>query len=87
MPYEIEISDDAERAMKKLDRKLAQRVYAKLVEVAASPDPFQRVKRLTGVALFSLRVGSYRVIIDIRRNTLVILVLKIGHRGKVYEGL
>ncbi len=85
MVYDIEISDDAKRAFKKLDRQIAQRIYTKLKEVANSTDPFQHVKRLTGVEFFSLRVGDYRVILDIKRNKLIIFVIKIGHRRDVYR--
>ncbi len=87
MPYAIEITEDAGRAFKRLDKTMAQRIYSKLNEVAGAQDPFLRVKKLTGVDLFSLRVGDYRIILDIKRKALVILVLKIGHRKKVYDGL
>ena len=84
MAYEIEITGRAERAFKKLDRRIAQRFYARLKWIANSGDPFQHVKRLTGVELFSLRVGDYRAILDIKRDRLVILVVKGGHRSDVY---
>ena len=87
MAYDIEISDDALKSFKKLDRRTAQRIYSKLKEIASSENPFLYVKRLTGIALFSLRVGDYRVIIDIKRNSLIILVLKIGRRKNVYDGV
>ncbi|MDE1762022.1 MAG: type II toxin-antitoxin system RelE/ParE family toxin [Candidatus Micrarchaeota archaeon] len=84
MAYDIEISEDAKRSFKKLDKRVAQRIYSKLKDVAGSSDPFQRVKRLTGVSFFSLRVGAYRIILDIKRNKLIIFVIKIGHRADVY---
>jgi mRNA interferase RelE/StbE len=34
-----------------------------------------------------MRIGSYRVIYEIREDVLVILVFKIGHRKDVYKGL
>jgi mRNA interferase RelE/StbE len=85
MAYNIEISDDALKSFKKLDRRTAQRIYSRLKEIASSENPFIYVKRLTGIALFSLRVGDYRVILDIKRNSLIILVLKIGRRKNVYD--
>jgi len=84
MSYDIEITDDARQSFKKLDKQVAQRMYTKLKEVANSSDPFQHVKRLTGVTFFSLRVGDYRVILDIKRDKLIIFVIKIGHRSDVY---
>jgi mRNA interferase RelE/StbE len=35
--------------------------------------------------LWSYRVGDYRVVYEIRRRELVILVLMIGHRRAIYE--
>lgn len=35
--------------------------------------------------LWSYRVGDYRVVYEIRRGALVVLVLTIGHRRAVYE--
>lgn len=85
MAYTVEISDDAKRAFKKLDKLVAQRIYTRLHEISISPDPLEHVKRLKGVSFFSLRVGDYRVILDIKRNRLIIFVIKIGHRADVYE--
>jgi mRNA interferase RelE/StbE len=31
------------------------------------------------------RVGDYRVIADIRDQTVTVLVVRIGHRGEVYR--
>ncbi|MCL4381442.1 type II toxin-antitoxin system RelE/ParE family toxin [Candidatus Marsarchaeota archaeon] len=85
MAYDIEISDDARQSFRKLDKLTAQRIYTKLKEIASSENPFIYVKRLTGIALFSLRVGDYRIILDIKRNSLIILVLKLGRRKNVYD--
>ena len=35
--------------------------------------------------LWSYRVGDYRVVYEIRRGELVVLVLAIGHRRAIYE--
>jgi len=36
--------------------------------------------------LFRVRVGDYRVIYSVHDDELLVLVVKIGHRGKVYRG-
>lgn len=85
MAYTVEMSDRARQSFERLDKATAQRINAKLNEVSHSSDPFQYVKRLTGIMLFSLRVGDYRVIMDIKRDVLVILVVRVGHRRDVYK--
>jgi len=32
------------------------------------------------------RIGDYRVVCDLRENELIVLVVKVGHRSKVYDG-
>ena len=45
----------------------------------------QGARKLQGVEdLYRIRVGDYRVIYQIQDKALVVLVVKIGHRGEVY---
>ena len=69
--------------MRKLDRVVAQRIFRRVGELAE--DPRERVQRLAGSPYSRLRVGDYRVILDIQGNVLRILVLKVGHRRQVYN--
>ncbi len=87
MPCSIIVSDDAKRSLCKLSKIIQQRIYNKLKEISVSEDPFRYVKRLMGVELFSLKVGDYRVIMDIKRKELVILVIRVGPRKNVYDRL
>ncbi len=64
---------------------MASRIISRVESI--SEDPFTYVKRLHGVSLFSLRVGDYRVILDIENKKMVIFVVKLGHRSKIYEDL
>jgi len=43
------------------------------------------VTKLVGDSSYRLRVGDYRVILDIQGNHLSVLVLKIGHRKDIYK--
>ncbi len=85
MGYELEITADARRSFERLNRSTAQRIYTKLKEISDDPHPF--VKRLKGADLFSLRVSDYRVILDIQRRKMIMLVVKVGHRREVYTSL
>lgn len=50
-------------------------------------DPQTRCKALTGplAGLWRLRVGDYRVLLDIQRDELVIVALDVGHRSSIYD--
>jgi mRNA interferase RelE/StbE len=85
MTYQIILSDDARQTLKKLDTATSKRMIKKL-ETAAR-DPFPYLKRLEGVPLFSMRVGDYRLILSLDLDRKTILIIRIGHRKKVYGSL
>ncbi|MEW5948302.1 MAG: type II toxin-antitoxin system RelE/ParE family toxin [Thermodesulfobacteriota bacterium] len=43
------------------------------------------VKKLTGRNAWRIRVGNYRVIYEIQDNSLVVLVVSVGHRKEIYR--
>lgn len=49
--------------------------------------PSKRCKALSGpyTGLWRLRVGDYRVILDIRRAELIIIALDVGNRSSIYD--
>lgn len=59
----------------------------KVIEEKLSQDPFRFGKPLRNTLknTRSLRVGKYRIVYEIKENELVVLVLKLGTREKVYE--
>ena len=82
----VEFTPRAEKAVKRLDRSVRKRVFDKLREIQGADDPRDFLKSMTGplTGMFRLRVGDYRVIIDIQDERCVILALDVGHRSVVY---
>ena len=87
MAWRIEVAKDVQRSMRKLDKQVASRIAAKLREVSQLDDPRSTGKALTGnlAGLWRYRVGDYRIICDIEDEVLVILVVEVEHRSKVYR--
>ncbi|OGS64823.1 MAG: addiction module toxin RelE [Euryarchaeota archaeon RBG_19FT_COMBO_69_17] len=83
MAFEIIWSESAIRQLKKLDRSVARRIFDKVGELAE--DPHRVVQKLVNSPYYRLRVGDYRVILDIQGNVLRILILKVGHRESIYD--
>lgn len=83
MAYEIIWTAPAERQLRKLDRSVGKRIFDVVEEL--SEDPFRRVLRLVNSPYYRLRVGDYRVIVDIQEGKLLVLVLMVGHRKKIYD--
>ena len=82
----VEFTPRAEKAVKRLDRSVRKRVFDKLREIQGADDPRDFLKSMTGplTGMFRLRVGDYRVIIDIQDDRCVILAIDIGHRSTIY---
>jgi hypothetical protein len=52
----------------------------------AEPRPAE-VKRLAGQEGLRIRVGDWRILCEVREREVVVLVVRIGPRGEVYERL
>ncbi|WP_018866621.1 MULTISPECIES: type II toxin-antitoxin system RelE/ParE family toxin [unclassified Thioalkalivibrio] len=88
MAWRIEYAHSTRKAVQKLDRKARQRIRQYLEErVAHLDDPRELGKPLKGrlTQLWRYRVGDYRVICELRDESLVVLVVRIGHRKEVYD--
>lgn len=87
MTWSIHTDRDFDRALKKLDRQVASRVLKALTALENVDDPTKRCKALSGpyTGLWRLRVGDYRVILDIRRAELIIIALDMGNRSSIYD--
>lgn len=83
MTYEIIFSDKALKQLKKMERSVQERVVAVLERIRTRPEAY--LVKLVGDPGYKLRVGDYRVIVDIDVRELRILVLKVGHRKSIYD--
>ena len=83
--YEIEISQTAEKQLKKLPLRDQRRVVVAIVALGDDPIP-RGSRKLSGHDdVFRIRVGRYRVIYSVAQRKLIVIVLKIGQRKDVYR--
>ncbi|MCK5320945.1 type II toxin-antitoxin system RelE/ParE family toxin [Candidatus Pacearchaeota archaeon] len=83
MIFSVDFSKKASIQFKKMDKQMQKRIIDNLERIQIRPFTF--VKRLVGSKYFRLRVGDYRLILDIQQGKLIILVVEIGHRRNVYK--
>lgn len=81
--YEIVFTNKALKQISKLDKKTQSRIIAGIEKVRVRP--FSFVKRLVGHPFFRLRVGDYRIILDIVKDKVIVWVLEVKHRKNVYK--
>jgi len=84
--HSIEYTRDAAKALVKMPRTLRELMLNKIEAVAADPyGAHNNVSRLQGRPEFRLRVHAWRVVYRVLDDRVVLLVIKIGARGQVYE--
>lgn len=84
--YRIVFTKTADKALRKMPLNISRRIREKLDSIATNPYAnHNNITRLKNRQAFRLRVGDWRVIYEIQGKELVILVLRIGPRGKIYR--
>ena len=85
--YEVRYQKQAAAQLFRMSRSAAQRISARIDALAADPYAgHPNATRLKGRdGDFRLRVGDWRVIYSLNDEHKVLLVAKIGHRGRVYR--
>ena len=83
--YKIIVSDNALNQISKLPKDLQQRIFNSLERIKIRP--YSYVSKLVGEEAYKLRVGDYRLIIEIEDDKLIILVIKAGHRKNIYKDI
>ncbi len=81
--YNILLHSLADRFLKKLDTQISTQIKRKILELKEFPE--QRGKHLRYTQFWSLRIGDYRAVYEIKENEQKIIVLFIGHRDDVYD--
>ena len=81
--YSVEFTKRSKSQLDKLPEQLRIRIASALDRIKVNP--FRHIKRKQGSPHFIFRIGKYRAILDIKQNKLLILVLEVGPRHKIYK--
>ncbi|MEM7587963.1 MAG: type II toxin-antitoxin system RelE/ParE family toxin [Acidobacteriota bacterium] len=86
MTWSIEWDDRARRELRALDRQVQRRILRYTGERLVS-DPRSHGRLLQGSKsrLWRFRVGHYRLVCSLEDDRLVVLVLRVGHRSRIYR--
>jgi mRNA interferase RelE/StbE len=83
--YVITFNPVAARALAALDPPVRRRVARRIEALGTAPRPPGVQALAGGEDLLRVRVGDYRIIYRIEDRHLVVLIIRIGHRGEVYR--
>ncbi|MDD5622472.1 MAG: type II toxin-antitoxin system RelE/ParE family toxin [Actinomycetota bacterium] len=65
------------------DKAIQERAVSALERIRMRPEAY--IAMLIGDPGCKIKIGHYRVIIDIDKQNLLILIIKIDHRKNIYE--
>lgn len=85
MIYSIELSRTAHKALKNIPHADVRKIRGKIEKLKKEPLPGGCEKLAGNDDLYRIRSGDYRIIYQILKKRLVVLVIKIGHRREVYR--
>ncbi|PIU21384.1 MAG: hypothetical protein COT15_02615 [Candidatus Diapherotrites archaeon CG08_land_8_20_14_0_20_34_12] len=71
--------------LKKLQKHEIKRIKEKINDTKANP--FRFFERLSGLELYRLRIGKFRVIVSINFSLKTITLISVGLRKKVYDNV
>lgn len=80
MPYEISLFPTALSTLRSLDAGDYRQLRRALDALSEDPLPRDHA-RLSQSNAYSLRVGEYRIFYEIHEQTLLVPVIRIGHRN------
>lgn len=81
--FKLSYSKTAVKEIRKLDSVTKKKLQRKIEQYIK--DPIVHAKKLTNSELgeYRWRVGNYRIVFDLKRNT--IIILRVGHRKEIYK--
>ena len=88
MSYAIRFTPNAAKQVRKLDPTAAKRIRSFLEQKIAQLDnPRLLGKKLVYEEFWRYRVGDYRILTNIDDDQILILIVEVAHRRKVYNKL
>ena len=84
--YKIELRRKAQRAFDRLPKDDFTAVLGAVKDLANIPRP-KGAEKIRSAGLWRIRQGDYRIVYEIQKDVLLILIVKVGHRKDIYRSL
>lgn len=88
MIYKVKFSNTAKKQLLKLDKQISKRITQWLrdrVDNCENPRLWGEVLVGEFTELWKYRIGSFRLVCEIRDHELIVLVLELGNRKEIYK--
>ena len=85
MSYQIEFVRSSAKAYSRLDPVLQRRLDRELSRLSETPRHPGVIRLQSDDELYRVRIGDLRLLFSVEDQVLLVLIVKIGHRGSVYR--
>lgn len=82
--YSIRFKASVAKDLRAIPKPDVARILNRINTLAENPRSDGCIK-LTGQDCYRVRQGLYRIVYEIKDDSLVILVIKVGHRSSIYD--
>jgi len=83
MSYSVEWHPNTRKFLRKLPKEISARIILKFKEIRK--DPFHYLEHYEGADVYKLRIGDYRLLIDVDFSDKLLKIRILDHRGKIYK--
>jgi mRNA interferase RelE/StbE len=70
--------------LSRLDRVVRRRIQKKITQIKSDPYGYGKPLGRALMGLYKARVGKYRIVYQVRKTELLILIIAIAHREEIY---
>ena len=84
--YDLVFRKSVAKDLRAVPKKDVKRIMQRIRALALDPRP-SGCEKLSGQERYRIRQGAYRIIYEIVDATLLVLVVKVGHRRDVYRSI
>ena len=82
MNYQIQIEKSALKQLSKLEKRIREKITAKIDDLALNPRPFGYKKLVGEGGTYRVKVSGYRVLYDVFDDVLIVIVISIAKRNE-----
>ncbi|PIN98235.1 MAG: cytotoxic translational repressor of toxin-antitoxin stability system [Candidatus Diapherotrites archaeon CG10_big_fil_rev_8_21_14_0_10_31_34] len=81
--YQIIFSSKAKKQYLKLEKSVQKRISNSLRRLRFNPE--RHLTKLVEIEAYRLRVGDYRLILELEKDRLIITIIQLEHRKNIYK--
>ena len=82
--YKIFFKKSVEKDFKVIPQAYLSKILKRIEDLKSDPRP-NGIEKLTGLELYRIRQGIFRIIYSIQDNELTIWIVKVAHRKEIYK--